>query len=632
MIGTPAYMSPEQAEMSGLDVDTRSDIYSLGVLLYELLTGVTPFEPASLRGAAFGEMQRVIREVDPPRPSARLTTSTRTLPSVAERRRLEPGKLTSTLRGELDWIAMKALDKDRRRRYETANGLAMDIQRYLEGEAVVAAPPSASYRMGKLIRRNKGPVIAASLVLLVLVVGIIGTTLGLVQAERARRAEAAAKVDAQRQAGITREVNQFLTRDLLSAADPTRTRNRQITVREVVDQAAMRVGARFATAPEIGASIEKALGELYSRLGELDAAQKHLDRAYGLFKATLGETDRATLDVRGSLDDLYKQTGRFEEGIRAAAESIRIMEAALGPDDPVTLADRTRLASMYAGAARYDVAEPILRDTWDRQKRVLGPAHRDTVGTINELALSYMQQQKFDQARPLLEEAFAALSSTVGRDDPDALQVEMNLGWTYEELGQAAKAEELTAGALGAARRVLGNDHPFTQLGVNNLGVIYVRSGKPELAEPLYREGLEVTRRTLGPDHPDLIPSLNNLGKLYMTLKQFDRAQPLLEEAAVKARKLLGAGDFKRGAVLLSYGGCLIALNRPAEAVGVLMEARDSLLATVPPEHPGAQKCFALLATACSMTGDERSAASWRSKLVAPKANPGLSTASPPKP
>ena len=186
MIGTPLYMSPEQAEMSGLDIDTRSDIYSLGVLLYELLTGTTPFDKKRFAKAAYDEIRRLIREEEPPKPSMRLSTSD-SIASIAAQRHTEPAKLSNLIRGDLDWITMKALEKDRTRRYETANGLARDIQRYLADEVVEARPPSVSYRVSKFVRRHKGQVLAASLVLLALVGGIVGTTLGLFEARRQER-------------------------------------------------------------------------------------------------------------------------------------------------------------------------------------------------------------------------------------------------------------------------------------------------------------------------------------------------------------------------------------------------------------------------------------------------------------
>jgi serine/threonine protein kinase len=197
VVGTPEYMSPEQASLNNLDIDTRSDVYSLGVLLYELLTGTTPVDKKSLGKAAVMEILRIVREVEAPRPSAKLSTID-TLANVAANRGTEPAKLSKLLKGELDWLVLKALEKDRTRRYETANGLARDIQRYLADEVVEARPPSAGYRLQKFVRRHKGQVLAASLVLLALVAGVIGTSWGLVEAKRQ-------EAEAKRQEGIARD-------------------------------------------------------------------------------------------------------------------------------------------------------------------------------------------------------------------------------------------------------------------------------------------------------------------------------------------------------------------------------------------------------------------------------------------
>jgi serine/threonine protein kinase len=300
-IGTPAYMSPEQAEMTSLDVDTRSDIYSLGVLLYELLMGRAPFDPKTLIAAGFDEVRRIIREVDPPRPSTRLSTLTDVdRATIAKQRGLEPAQLSKLLSGDLDWIVMRCLEKDRRRRYETANGLALDVKRYLRDEPVLARPPGNIYRFQKLVRRNKAVFGATAGALAAL---LAGTVISIAQAVRAARAENAANEEA----SVSRAVSDFLTEDFLTQVGAKKqaefgyTPNPRLTVREALDRAAGSVSDRFKRQPLAEAAVRTAIARAYMELGENRLALPHIERAFAVHKDLLGDENPVTLTTMHKL-------------------------------------------------------------------------------------------------------------------------------------------------------------------------------------------------------------------------------------------------------------------------------------------------------------------------------------------
>jgi serine/threonine protein kinase/Tfp pilus assembly protein PilF len=553
IIGTLEYMAPEQAELNNLDIDTRSDIYSLGVILYELLTGAPPFTGKQLRSAAFTEMLRMIREVDPPKPSTKLSHSEE-LPSIAAKRKLEPKKLTRLMHGDLDWIVMKALEKDRCRRYETATGLALDLERYLHDDPVLAGPPGTGYRLRKFLRRNQRPVLAAALVLLALVLGVV---LSSWQAVRATRAEATAlraqaqavaeKRRADEEAAVARAVNEFLRNDLLAQADPraqnsaAQSPEKNITLRTILDRAAARIPGRFREQPLVEAAIRETIGTAYHGLGEYDLAQLHLETAVAAQREKLGAQDVVTLVSEHELAHLYKEQGQYAKAESLCLKTLENCRQQLGADDPLTLMCQTTLANVYYCQGQNDKAEPLYARTLEICRQRLSDDDPLTLVAQDNLAVCYRAQRKYAQAEPLYLKTLEVGRQKWGPESVETLTTQHNLAVLYQAQGRPAEAESLYRKTLESRRHKLGADHPHTLLTQHFLASLYNDQRRYKEAEPLYRKTLERRRLKLGPDHRDTLRSLNDLASHYWARGQYARAEPLRLEALEIMRRKLGA-------------------------------------------------------------------------------------------
>jgi len=391
VVGTPEYMSPEQANLNNLDIDTRSDVYSLGVLLYELLTGSTPVDRKSLGKAALLEILRIVREVEAPRPSAKLSTID-TLAAVAANRGTEPTKLSKLMKGELDWLVLKALEKDRARRYESANGLARDIQRYLADEVVEARPPSTGYRMKKFVRRHKGQVIAASLLLVALLAGVIGTSWGLVEARRQERvAVAAREAEAERADGERRAKE-------LAVAEKDRAVKAEADAAAVLQFVVVRV---FAAARPVGAQGGIGLGRDVTVRQALDAAERHIAEDFA-------KVPRAEVSLRRTLGAAYSE---FRDDARASIQYSLALAAArqkLGEDDPYTVWVEIAIAQTLHNRGKTDQACGLLEDVLGRLER-RSPRDEPTIGeVVAVLARLYRSNNQKEKARRTEDRVTAA--------------------------------------------------------------------------------------------------------------------------------------------------------------------------------------------------------------------------------
>jgi serine/threonine protein kinase/tetratricopeptide (TPR) repeat protein len=542
IVGTLNYMSPEQADFNQLDVDTRSDVYSLGVLLYELLTGSPPHSQKETEAAGLIETLRVIREQVPAKPSTKLSTSAG-LPTLAAKRGTEPAKLTRLMRGELDWIVMKALEKDRNRRYETANGFALDMQRYLADEPVLACPPSAGYRLQKFTRRNRGPMAAGATLAALLVLGTVGTSIGLVRALKAERRATAAAAVAEESEKDTQAFSQFLVQDVLSTARPEGWNGGQgvtTTVRRALDEAAAKLDERFEGKPRAEAVARHALGETYYTLGEHAVAEPLLRRAVQLRTQALGPEHPSTINSERFLGLVLRSLNRHEEAaalLYASWEKCRIVE---GADSAACLHIMNALGMIHSEMNRHDQAIGILKDSLKRGREHFAADSPEVSSTMNLLGVAYQNAGRAAEALPLHEESLRIRTASVGAEHPRTLETVHNLALTLQEAGRPRDAVELFEKELNAAKATFGPEHRHTLNVMKDLGYAYTLAGRIGDAVATNGEAAKLTREKFGPDDHFTLASVHNLGVALTAARRPKEAIPLLQETLQRKQTILG--------------------------------------------------------------------------------------------
>jgi tetratricopeptide (TPR) repeat protein len=531
-VGTPVYMSPEQAELSGLDVDTRSDIYSLGVLLYELLTGKTPFDAARLRSAAFNEMQRIIREEEPPRPSTRLSTLGDELTSVATRRGIEPKKLRTLIQGDLDWIVMKALEKDRTRRYETANEFAKDVERHLHQEPVLAGPPGAGYKLRKFVKRNRASVAAGSVAVAGILFGLALSTYGYCQAawdrDRAVKAERVAKEQECQAESTTR-----LLVDMLGAADPDKLHGPNYTVRQMLDHFAVDFdrGLTKGCSPKVEATVRTAVGRSYLALGLFPPAESYLRRA---LEVTRNEYGERSIEAAGCLHTLGEILLRKYEPLNAEPllrDALSIRKELLGESHPDVAKTLSVLATCLSCEGLPDDAEPLYREALEIRRRVLGDEHLDVAESLCELSDLLFDRGAYEQAEKLWGEA-KAIEERLGGHDPGLTARHLHRqGNALKWRGDYAAAEERYRESLELYRKRFGDSHPAVANGWSALGSVHFRRADYEAAEAAFRNAIAMQRRIYGDEHLLVLAEMKNLIEVLVTNGDKQEAASVLREA-----------------------------------------------------------------------------------------------------
>lgn len=539
LVGTPEYMSPEQAEAMGVDVDTRTDVYSLGVVLYELLSGALPFDPKSLRSAGYQEIQRIIREVDPPAPSTRLSALTETLASIAACRQIEPRKLETTLKGELDWIVMKSLEKDRTRRYESAGALAGDVARYLADEPIAASPPSKLYRSRKFVRRHRWGLGMAAVLAAALGAGLIGTTLGFIRARQQRDEAVAARLAEAEAREYESQTDKFLI-GMFTSIDPEEARGREVKVKEILDLANRRIDADPPKHAVVEASLRAIFGRAYRSLGDYEKARQQLQRSVDIYRRQGAPRESFLMHELQYLGLAELSEGKFAEAEASFREALQLHRKHDGPDHADTLAVQGDLVSALLQGGKPEEAEALIAQAMQRMNQPGANVDLDARCSIaNTLAQLRMQQGRLGEAEQLMRDALQQYSAAHGNDHPGSLAVMSNLAMLLQQQGRLAEATELLRRTSELSEKVNGPDHPSTAVAENNLALTLDAAGQFDEAEKVY---LRIIRRSsaLNPDDPGLLVARSNYALLIQKMGRLDDAESSFRDLIVHMKRVLG--------------------------------------------------------------------------------------------
>jgi len=563
LLGTPEYMSPEQADMATEDIDTRSDVYSLGVLLYVLLTGVLPFDSDTLREGGIENIRQIIRETDPKTPSTRLVKLGDDARKLAENRRTEIYTLAKHLRKELEWIPLKAMRKDRAERYRSASELSDDIENYLKGAPLIAGPPGTGYKLKKFVRRNRVLVGGIATVLVVLIAGVVVSTVFAVRLARSL-SENQLIVD-------------FLENDLLAAEKVNLDETKFIYA---PDNASRSLDAgKFKDKPLIEARMNLILGKAYMRLGEYEKAEQQTRNAYEIYRQQLGQKHPDTLgamrqiawichkqgrsremeqiytrvlqlgqgvlsvkgqvNIKNMLGAAYVGLGEYKKAELLYEEILQIAQSDVTIEPLILHWIKHNRAASYLNQGRYDEAEQVFKElirTDDNREDLLDsyPAFKKSLG------MAYRKQGRYEDAERLFEEALKATRLQRGNEHPLTLLFILPLAALHVEQEHYLEADNLLREALPIAREKLGQEKQITLNLMNAYAVLHIKKGNYYEAEKLFDDVLKIRQRELGEDHPNTLETLNDFGVLRREQKNYAEAEKLLRQALDGRQRKLG--------------------------------------------------------------------------------------------
>jgi len=576
--GSPSYMSPEQIEQAELDIDTRSDVYGLGVLLYELLTNSTPF----VNDDSLMTLMNQILSQEPDRPSTKAQQmSDEQLANIGG---IKVTALRKLLEGDLDWIVTKALEKSRDERYSSASAFSADINRYLANEPVIARAPTVVYRSRKFVRRHTLGVMASAIILVLLITGILGTSMGFVNARSEAARARLAETNAQQQADTAQQTVTLLL-EFLSAVDPGE-KGRDLKVVALLEAFEPRID-QLEQRPVIQSSLLYTYASTYSGLGLLGEALAFAERAFRNRETHLGEFHLATIEAIVLWADLLVKTGQYDIAEQWAREAIA--RTSNGNTDGLTLlfVANAVVADALQKRGKFLEAEELLRNNLIGRSELLGKDHPDTLQSMTQLATIFWHQNRLGEAERLHREVLKKRTELFGEDHPDTVSTLNGLAVVVSESGQLTEGIKLHRATLEKRTRVLGTEHPDTLASMANLAWVLGQQGQFADAEAQTRQVWEIEKRILGPEHPDTLTTMGNLASALERLDRMPEAEKLHRIVWLERSKILGE---EHPSTLTGLNDLAVALARQGKYQQAKTLFQDLIIRrtnAVGKEHPG---------------------------------------------